>query len=113
MTWIETSPEEREVLEQNWGNRIVMFSKQAGLACKILGDGTYWVYNGEWGGVRDGNEFLIDCEGITDDDLIVITDWQELRMGNFTPEERKHWYLPDPPEFTQVYNYDDEDDIAF
>ena len=71
----------------DFNSKTFMFSKSAGLACNLR----YYVHNGDWQGIRGGSTFTVEYTG----KVLTITDWEEVKYTDWTPEERAFWYLPE------------------
>ena len=69
------------------------FSKSHGLWCEERTKGTYWVLNGQWEGVHNGDEFLIKYTG----KVLIITDWIHVTKAELVEMGCDCEYVPNDP----------------
>lgn len=68
-----------------------MFSKAAGLLCAVEEDGSYWVLNGAWKGIREGDNFKV-MYGDSVRKECIIKDWKEVDPDTWSVTKQEAWY---------------------
>lgn len=70
-----------------------MFTKACGtgLLCRVSGkdENEYYVINGAWDGIRNGDEFTVKRTKHT----FTITDWEEVFPDKWPRAEQEQWYF--------------------
>lgn len=67
-----------------------MFSKEAGLLCRVTYKNKYEVINGLWKGTRNGDELTVDAYP---DRKLKVTDWEEVDPSKWPRDKQEQWYF--------------------
>ena len=90
------------------------FSKSRTLWCREAPDGSYWVINGGWSGIRDGDEFLVAYTGR----VLIVKDWIHVTKAELVEMGWDCEYIPSDPTAEELERRSElmatfDDDIAF